>query len=189
MMEKRLCQKCGKEFTIASWELKEDRFKRGLYCSKQCHHDAMRGRSMPRKVKPPQTIPHANGYILEWVGYDYPGSKSGRVLQHRLIMERHLGRPLKDNEEVHHINEIKTDNRIENLQIVDAPIHQRKYHKDRPILQPKPKTTIHCAECGKPRELAPWQVRRGEKYCSRECQHKAWSRLNIVNKRWHKATT
>lgn len=50
------------------------------------------------------------------------GVHKGKKL-HRVIMEQEIGRKLKSNEVVHHINEIKTDNRIENLQLMTHSEH------------------------------------------------------------------
>jgi biotin operon repressor/DNA-binding Lrp family transcriptional regulator len=60
-----------------------------------------------------------DGYAMVPAPDDYPRDKvhNGRVLEHRLVMEQYLGRYLEGDENVHHKNGIKDDNRIENLEL------------------------------------------------------------------------
>ena len=65
--------------------------------------------------------------------YDKNGNKSGyknvKMFEHRVVMEEHLGRKLKDFriEQVHHIDMIKTNNNIDNLWLCTDDEHTRAH--------------------------------------------------------------
>ena len=69
-----------------------------------------------------------DGYIFVQVPKDTPGAKCNGtkttfyMMEHRLIMQTKLGRPLRSNEHVHHRNGVKDDNRPDNLMLV-VPAH------------------------------------------------------------------
>ena len=69
-----------------------------------------------------------SGYIMVY-SPDHPCANNGAVMEHRLVMEKHLGRYLDTTEVVHHLNGIKDDNRIENLQLVKRGEHVSNHFK------------------------------------------------------------
>lgn len=73
----------------------------------------------------------SDGYVLIYKP-DHPRAhkRTRCVREHILVMEKHLGRYLNKGEVVHHINHVKTDNRIENLKLVESNgEHFRKHHQ------------------------------------------------------------
>ena len=61
--------------------------------------------------------PPPAGFWLNHAGYVVAKIDGRQVLQHRLVMEQVLGRPLLPTERVHHKNGSRQDNRQENLEL------------------------------------------------------------------------
>lgn len=144
------CPICGKIFWVKPSRVK--RVKTTICCSKECsnklkettylgennHQYGLTG-DKNSSFKGNEILSNY-GYILEYCpGHPKPCDKSNkesRVRQHRLVIERNYKNfnpeyfeeidgwiVLKDEYDIHHINEIKTDNRIENLQVLTREEH------------------------------------------------------------------
>jgi len=112
------CLYCGKPF-VCKGLAKTERYLVDLTC-KHCGKAFQR---VPSKVVDYCSIRCGNKARLttHWYvkgdGYLAKTIERKCVLQHRQVMEQHLGRPLKAHETVHHINGNRFDNRIENLEL------------------------------------------------------------------------
>lgn len=70
-----------------------------------------------------------NGYrMIRTVNHPF-AKGNGYVFEHRLVMENKIGRYLKPEEQIHHINKNKLDNRIENLLVTNNREHCHEYHR------------------------------------------------------------
>lgn len=111
----------------------------------------------------------SNGYVLVRVGVGHHlADVRGYAYEHRLVAEAALGRPLRDDEEVHHRDEDKTNNDPANLDVLTRAEH-RFEHRDREVglrLPHEGNPTVDCAcgcgatfprydDCGRPRNYLP----------------------------------
>ena len=157
------CEICNKEFFVQPHRFKSGR---GKYCSKKCEikskfnnkyhfgfkHSEETKKMIKQRIK--QIFPNGrrgenspswkggrvnngHGYILIYFP-NHPNLNhiSGYVFEHRLVMEKHLGRFLNPEERIHHRGikypigsvENKQDNRIENLKLFANESAHQKFH-------------------------------------------------------------
>ncbi len=72
---------------------------------------------------------HKDGYIFITQPNHPFANSQGYVFEHRFVAEKTIGRYLKSSEIVHHINEIRNDNRPKNLIIFKNGMYHFWFHK------------------------------------------------------------
>lgn len=134
----KTCEFCSTPF--------HPRLSRRRFCSKSCGAKARKGNN---------AYNWNGGFYITTQGYKAITLPDGsHILEHRRVMEQQLGRPLEARELVHHKNEDKLDNRIENLELTTRPGH-RAYHATY-----RSETEKQCAMCEQIKPRAEFHPRK-----------------------------
>jgi hypothetical protein len=142
------CNICGKSFEKKLSIYKNDSKKcsAGKFCSKECFYKSPErspnlGKKLPYRPKPKGVLSHAwKGGVIVERGYklvecgDHPdgivkGGGKKYIREHRLIMEKEIGRRLKSNECVHHVDGDRKNNSIDNLVLMTHSEHSKMHRK------------------------------------------------------------
>ena len=127
------CETCGQHFFVNAYRAEHNRPR---WCSKDCMVVWQRTQTGPKSPKwQGGTKRHSRGYVLECCPEHPRADRSGYVLQHILVVERHLGHPIPTGYEVHHKDEVRDNNILSNLEVLTP-----KEHRSRHILQRDPAT-------------------------------------------------
>ena len=97
------CKICNKEFIRYPQQIKNGAIH---HCSHKCSGLSKRKRSIS-----------TGGYITLRMPEHPNAMRNGRIYEHQLIMSNKLKRPLQKQETIHHKNGIRSDNRIQNLEL------------------------------------------------------------------------
>jgi len=119
------CLICKKTILREKWELKRNK---GFLCSKECKSLWMSSRTKEKHPRYKGKWETSDGYVLVHLPEHPFSDKAGYVKEHRLIVEKFIGRYLKSEEVVHHIDENPSNNSIHNLMLFPSHSKHMSFH-------------------------------------------------------------
>lgn len=128
------CIHCGSSF--------EPKRKEQAYCSRSCASVKKGSMRSGQKTGPQRGRIYArridkDGYIRVYARLHQLADGRLMIFEHVMLMERGLGRRLHSTEVVHHINHNRSDNRMENLQLMTRSDHCRLHGVESSLTKPR----------------------------------------------------
>lgn len=162
------CDFCGRILQIKSSRLGASKHH---FCNKDCHDNYQR---LTPENKGDKASGWKGGRVIDARGYvdiycpDHPyADNKGYVPEHRLVMEKHLGRFLRPEEVVHHKDGNIQNNALENLELFPSQNSHISYHLAQPRIFMRT-----CKLCGQ-----PFPATRPQKQYCNQCKKRRTKEL------------
>lgn len=118
------CPVCAHTFSLGKANAAErQRNGQTPCCSRRCDAERRATNGIGRYHNGRQVLRWSSGYLYLWEPAHPNAIRNGWIAEHRWVMEQRLGRVLTTDENVHHLNGVKTDNRLENLEVLSHSAH------------------------------------------------------------------
>lgn len=145
LKRERSCLVCNKKFFPRKIQIENGG---GKFCSMYCLHQSNIGNINSQETKDKRVKSFINSDynrnrpkgenhpqymdVIFRDGYRWAINEQGNKMQeHRLIIEKHIGRKLKSHEIVHHKDRNKVNNELDNLQIMTRSEHAKEHANEK----------------------------------------------------------